>query len=81
VASTVDAQSCDLTCTSVIVIPTEEKSRSDCTEIAAMANRRRATDGEYWVVVGPLSSVSSEHLRFMFLVPSLFFFVWFRAAD
>ena len=26
-------------------------------------------------------TVSSEHLRFMFLVSSLFFFVWFCAAD
>jgi len=25
--------------------------------------------------------LSSEHLRFLFLVSSLFFFVWFRAAD
>jgi len=40
-ASTFDADSCDLA--SVTVLPTEEKSRSDCAELAEIANARRAT--------------------------------------
>ena len=39
--STFDADSCDLA--SVTVRPTAEKSRSDCAELADMANTRRAT--------------------------------------
>jgi len=39
--STLEADSCDLA--SVTVLPTDEKSRSDCAELADMANTRRAT--------------------------------------
>jgi len=36
----------------------------------------------HWLDLGRVWTVSSEHLRFMFVsVSSLFFFVWFRAAD
>ena len=40
-ASTFDADSSDLP--SVTVLPTEEKSRTDCAELAEIANTRRAT--------------------------------------
>ena len=55
--STFDADSCDLA--SVTVLPTEEKSRSDCAELAEIANTRRATVDSigYSVVVGLLSPV------------------------
>jgi len=36
-----DADSCDLA--PVTVLPTDEKSRSDCAELADMTNTRRAT--------------------------------------